>query len=213
MNIINAEIEGLYECQANIMRLEKEKADIENDLITAKMEEEKLILDSFETSALDIPSIQPNDKLLGDFVWGPNEIKETLKWQEKEDSYTDLDTDTKQVQKLKKKTMSSSYNNTQICTNDDDHFSLYTNIDNQYLNQVHILIRQFILEGYVVSTQQYTKSKRDCQVKRFANTVGFRCHWCKHVKSIDRAKLASVYPRTTECIYKSVIRFQRYHIL
>ena len=222
---MNAEIKGLHQCQINIMRLEKEKADIENDLSVARMEEEKLILDSFETSESYIPSIPLNDKLLGDFIWGPNEIKQTLKWQEKEDSYTDTDTNTKKVQKLKKKikkvqqlkkkTTSLLYNNTQVYTNVDKHFSLYTNTDNQHLNQVHILIRQFILEGYVVSTKHnmHNVYLTISQIKRYANTVGFRCQWCKHIRSIDRAKLASVYPRTNECIYNSVIRFQKHHIL
>ena len=222
---MNAEIKGLHQCQINIMRLEKEKADIENDLSVARMEEEKLILDSFETSESYIPSIPLNDKLLGDFIWGPNEIKQTLKWQEKEDSYTDTDTNTKKVQKLKKKTKkvqqlkkkttSLLYNNTQVYTNIDKHFSLYTNTDNQHLNQVHILIRQFILEGYVVSTKHnmHNVYLTISQIKRYANTVGFRCQWCKHIRSIDRAKLASVYPRTNECIYNSVIRFQKHHIL
>lgn len=220
---MNAEIKGLHQCQINIMRLEKEKADIENDLSVARMEEEKLILDSFETSESYIPSIPLNDKLLGDFIWGPNEIKQTIKWQEKEDSYTDTDTNTKKVQKLKKKikkvqqlkkkTTSLLYNNTQVYTNIDKHFSLYTNTDNQHLNQVHILIRQFILEGYVVSTKHNMHNECMSQVKRYADTVGFRCQWCKHIRSIDRAKLASVYPRTNECIYNSVIRFQKHHIL
>lgn len=228
---MNTKIKDLYECQINIMRLEKEKAHIENDLIVARMEEKKLILDSFETSDLTLgdledeeklildsletsdSSIQLDDKLLENFIWGPNEIKQTLKWQEEQQQEENIytDTGTKKVQTLKNET---TYK-TQVCTSDDKHFSLYTDTDNQHLNQVHVLIRQFILEGYVVNTntKHNMNSKCNSQTKRYANTVGFRCQWCKHVKSIDRAKLASVYPRTKECIYKSVIRFQKHHIL
>ena len=207
----------------------------------------------------NLPTIQLNDELLGDFIWGPNEIKQTLEWQENEDlCFTDIAMTkqtalsstggespckhhitkkkatrkstriaegvkkprryhpcTKKIEKPKKKTKKplSLYNDTQVCTNDDKQFSLYTNNDEKYLNQVHIFIRQHILEGYVVRTRQGRNSKHDKRVQRYANTVGFRCQWCKHITSNSTRSMAAVHPRTNECIYRSVIRFQRHHIL
>ena len=192
-------------------------------------EEEKLTLDSLESSStfqsppiilrrsprrvpLNIPSIELNDDLIGDFIWGSNEIEQTLKWQEKKSSCIE----TKKIKESKKKTKSLHCDHdTQVYTNgdEDETFSLYTDTDKLYLNDVHILIRQAILEGYVVDIRHDSNSKRDRRIQRYANTVGFRCKWCKHITINDRSELASVYPRTNGCIYRSVIRFQRQHIM
>ena len=198
-------------------------AGSDSDDVQAQIEEEKLILDSLETSGtfqpkiglrrssrrvpLNIPSIQLNDELIGDFIWGSNEIEQTLKWQEKESSHIKP----KKTENSKKRTK-PLHREKHVCTNDDETFSLYTDIDKLHLNDVHILIRQEILEGYVVSIK-HDRNSRPCHIQRYANTVGFRCKWCKHISLNDRSELASVYPRTIGCIYSSVVRFQRHHIM
>ena len=201
---------------------EQERVRIDNELLAARMEEEKLILDSLETSGtfqpqiglrrsprrcpLNLPPIQLNDELIGDFIWGSNEIKQTLKWQEKESSCIK----TKKTENSKM--FKPLHRDKQVYTDDDETFSLYTDIDKLHLNDVHILIRQEILEGYVVSIK-HDRNSRPCHIQRYANTVGFRCKWCKHISLNDRSELASVYPRTIGCIYSSVVRFQRHHIM
>ena len=201
---------------------EQERVRIDNELLAARMEEEKLILDSLETSGtfqpqiglrrsprrcpLNLPPIQLNDELIGDFIWGSNEIKQTLKWQEKESSCIK----TKKTENSKM--FKPLHRDKQVYTDDDETFSLYTDIDKLHLNDVHILIRQEILEGYVVSIK-HDRNSRPCHIHRYANTVGFRCKWCKHISLNDRSELASVYPRTIGCIYSSVVRFQRHHIM
>jgi len=201
---------------------EQERVRIDNELLAARMEEEKLILDSLETSGtfqpqiglrrsprrcpLNLPPIQLNDELIGDFIWGSNEIKQTLKWQEKESSCIK----TKKTENSKM--FKPLHRDKQVYTDDDETFSLYTDIDKLHLNDVHILIRQDILEGYVVSIK-HDRNSRPCHIQRYANTVGFRCKWCKHKSLNDRPKLASVYPRRIGCIYSSVVRFQRHHIM
>ena len=197
-------------------------AGSDSDDVQAQIEEEKLILDRLETSGtfqpkiglrrsprrvlLNIPSIQLNDELIGDFIWGSNEIKQTLKWQEKESSCIK----TKKTENSKM--FKPLHRDKQVYTDDDETFSLYTDIDKLHLNDVHILIRQDILEGYVVSIK-HDRNSRPCHIQRYANTVGFRCKWCKHKSLNDRPKLASVYPRRIGCIYSSVVRFQRLHIM
>ena len=200
-------------------------AGSDSDDVKAQIEEEKLILDSLETSGtfqpkiglrrssrrvpLNIPSIQLNDELIGDFIWGSNEIEQTLKWQEKESSHIKP----KKTENSKKRTK-PLHREKHVCTNDDETFSLYTDIDKLHLNDVHILIRQDILEGYVVTVNPFDRnSRRNRQIQKYANTVGFRCKWCKHISLNDRSELASVYPRTIGCIYSSVVRFQRHHIM
>jgi hypothetical protein len=204
---------------------EKEKARIGDELMPARIEEEKLILDSLETSGtfqsqiglrhsprrvpLNIPSIQLNDELIGDFIWGSFEIEQTLKWQEKESPHIKP----KKTENSKKRT-NPLHREKHVCTNDDETFSLYTDIDKLHLNDVHILIRRDILEGYVVSVNPVDRnSRRNRQIQKYANTVGFRCKWCKHISLNDRSELASVYPRTVRCVYNSVVRFQRHHIM
>lgn len=200
-------------------------AGSDSDDVQAQIEEEKLILDRLETSGtfqpkiglrrsprrvlLNIPSIQLNDELIGDFIWGSNEIKQTLKWQEKESSCIK----TKKTENSKKRTK-PLHREKHVCTNVDETFSLYTDIDKLHLNDVHILIRKDILEGYVVTVNPFDRnSRRNRQIQKYANTVGFRCKWCKHISLNDRSELASVYPRTIGCIYSSVVRFQRHHIM
>ena len=198
-------------------------AGSDSDDVQAQIEEEKLILDSLETSGtfqpkiglrrssrrvpLNIPSIQLNDELIGDFVWGSNEIEQTLKWQEKESSHIKP----KKTENSKKRTK-PLHREKHVCTNDDETFSLYTDIDKLHLNDVHILIRQEILEGYVVSIK-HDRNSRPCHIQRYANTVGFRCKWCKHISLNGKSEMASVYPRRIGCIYSSVVRFQRHHIM
>ena len=206
---------------------EQERVRIDNELLAARMEEEKLILDSLETSGtfqpqiglrrsprrcpLNLPPIQLNDELIGDFIWGSNEIKQTLKWQEKESSHIKP----KKIKKSKKRTEPLHRRDiTKEYTYNDETFSLYTDIDKLHLNDVHILIRKDILEGYVVTVNPIDRnSRRNRQIQKYANTVGFRCKWCKHISLNDRPKLASVYPRRIGCIYSSVVRFQRHHIM
>jgi len=200
-------------------------AGSDSDDVQAQIEEEKLILDSLETSGtfqpqiglrrsprrcpLNLPPIQLNDELIGDFIWGSNEIKQTLKWQEKESSHIKP----KKIKKSKKRTEPLHRRDiTKEYTYNDETFSLYTDIDKLHLNDVHILIRQDILEGYVVSIK-HDRNSRPCHIQRYANTVGFRCKWCKHISLNDRPMLASVYPRRIGCIYSSVVRFQRHHIM
>lgn len=204
---------------------EQERVRIDNELLAARMEEEKLILDSLETSGtfqpqiglrrsprrcpLNLPPIQLNDELIGDFIWGSNEIKQTLKWQEKESSHIKP----KKIKKSKKRTEPLHRRDiTKEYTNNDETFSLYTDIDKLHLNDVHILIRQEILEGYVVSIK-HDRNSRPCHIQRYANTVGFRCKWCKHISLNGKSEMASVYPRRIGCIYSSVVRFQRHHIM
>src|SRR6056300_778609 len=97
-------------------------------------EEEKLTLDSLESSStfqsppiilrrsprrvpLNIPSIELNDELIGDFIWGSNEIEQTLKWQEKKSSCIE----TKKIKESKKKTKSLHCDHdTQVYTNGDE---------------------------------------------------------------------------------------------
>ena len=197
-------------------------AGSDSDDVQAQIKEEKLILDRLETSGsfqpkiglrrsprrvpLNIPSIQLNDELIGDFIWGSNEIKQTLKWQEKKSSCI------KTKKTKNSKMFKPLHRDKQVYTDDDETFSLYTDIDKLHLNDVHILIRQDILEGYVVSIK-HDRNSRPCHIQRYANTVGFRCKWCKHISLNDRPKLASVYPRRIGCIYSSVVRFQRHHIM
>jgi len=199
-------------------------AGSDSDDVQAQIEEEKLILDRLETSGtfqpkiglrrsprrvlLNIPSIQLNDELIGDFIWGSNEIKQTLKWQEKESSCIK----TKKTENSKM--FKPLHRDKQVYTDDDETFSLYTDIDKLHLNDVHILIRRDILEGYVVTVNPFDRnSRRNRQIQKYANTVGFRCKWCKHISLNDRSELASVYPRRIGCIYSSVVRFQRHHIM
>ena len=68
-----------------------------------------------------------------------------------------------------------------------------------------MLIRRDILEGYVTPNS-------DGRMRNYANTIGFRCKFCKHVNREQRVKKSSVHPRTIESIYKSCMRFQRDHI-
>ena len=106
-------------------------------------------------------------------------------------------------------------------------FSLHAKGDEEHINQVHILVRRDIWEGFVVGTTSTTASstpgskkgddkegsRSEARLSRYANTVGFRCKWCKHARPSDRAEKSAVYPRSITRIYLSNIRFQRDHIV
>ena len=88
---------------------------------------------------------------------------------------------------------------------DDTSFSLHRDSDRKHINELHMLIRRDILEGYVTPNS-------DGRMRKYANTIGFRCKFCKHINREQRVKKSSVHPRTIESIYKSCMRFQRDHI-
>ena len=95
----------------------------------------------------------------------------------------------------------------------DKVFSLHREGDEEHINQVHILVRRDIWEGFVVGANEKTVDRSESRLVRYNNTVGFRCKWCKHVKPDERADKAAVYPRRLDRIYLSNIRFQRDHIV
>jgi len=92
-------------------------------------------------------------------------------------------------------------------------FSLHREGDEEHINQVHILVRRDIWEGFVVGANEKSEDRSESRLVRYNNTVGFRCKWCKHVKPDERADKAAVYPRRLDRIYLSNIRFQRDHIV
>jgi len=102
---------------------------------------------------------------------------------------------------------------------EDTSFILHRDSDEKHINKLHMLIRRDILEGYIVfgdapsSIECHSNKRRNGRMRRYANTIGFRCKFCKHVNPEQRAKRDSVYPRTMKSIYISCIRFQRDHIL
>ena len=98
----------------------------------------------------------------------------------------------------------------------DKSFSLHREGDEEHINQVHILVRRDIWEGFVVGkdcTGSKDESRSESRLERYNNTVGFRCKWCKHANPGERADKAAVYPRRLDRIYLSNIRFQRDHIV
>lgn len=200
---------SLSECKSAISKLERDKAFIDYELRLARIAE-----DEFRSNLIDNLDV---------FDWGIDELQQHKKSGDTDQSIpTDIpdgvtvDNNTTEVSTLpivddcNDSQLSNSTQSVEPASSvqstsrqKEKTFDLHINGDvSNGMNIVHSFICQEILEGFIVSGDTL-----------YSNTVGFRCKWCKWKDRSDRSKRSSVHPRSIGGIYRSIIRFQRDHIM
>ena len=220
-------MDSLYKIQLKIATLERDKAVVNAELASARLEEKNMVLDHLKQETIPIHS----QDLTSEFDWGPKEVGMAKRWQEGKmkggnDTTKEGISNDHNVHPIPKE---SPHNKTPVSTGKnrkigairkrrsrrnmdigDKTFTFHDRDNNDETNQLHDFVCREIMEGFFVSASVSISSPR---LKKFSNTIGFRCKWCKDVGPEDRAERASVHPSSIKGIYRSILRFQKAHIL